>query len=559
VGGSSTLGGLTDVTVSAPSAWHVQGYDADAGVWKNTSHIHGNLAGGIYIHIKNTDSVQLDKGTPFYITGTVGASDQVEVQAADSADPLKGPAVGLVEEDLAVNGEGNGVIIGEIFQFDTATPSWSTNDALYVANTGGLTNVQPTSGYRQIVAYVGRVHASTGTLVLTGASVDPVAGSNGQVQFNDNGGFGGDTGLTFNKTTNALTVGASTVDGGSAKVYGDINLDDGGTFSTTVQSVTPTANRTISFPDATGTVALVSGANGTIQYNDAGTLKGNSDFTVDLDWNNASTVFTGLKLNVTDGAGGSPVGNSDSNLIDVQTGGTSVLRARTNGSILFLAGGYLYASNSIVARYINTDWQINRLALPATGLSDTFLERDDANILAQRNGTASQTFRLYNTWGNNGVDFERLNIRWTGTNSLRIETEAGGTGTARALDLISGSSLLGLGAGAGVRWYVTNNSQFAAASDACTINFGATSDTGFARDSAGVVAITDGSTGTGYVKQTPVLVSALPTAATVGAGTRGFVSDATATTFASVVTGSGTASTAGTVPVYSDGTDWRIG
>jgi hypothetical protein len=335
-GGSSTLGGLTDVTVSAPSAWQVLGYDADAGVWKNTSHIHGNLAGSVYIHIKNTDSVQLDKGTPFYITGTVGASDQVEVQAADSADPLKGPAVGLVEEDLAVNGEGNGVLIGEIFQFDTATPSWSTNDALYVANTGGLTNVQPTSGYRQIVAYVGRVHASTGTLVLTGASVDPVAGSNGQVQFNDNGGFGGDAGLTYNKTTNELTV------------AGDINLDDGGTFSTTVQSVTPTANRTISFPDATGTVALVSGADGTIQYNDAGTNAGDSGLlyddisgsltvggkTVTVDapvinlsqtWNNSSTTFTGLKLNVTDTAS-----LSGSKSIDIQVNGTSIFKILTS-------------------------------------------------------------------------------------------------------------------------------------------------------------------------------------------------------------------------------------
>ena len=92
------------------------------------------------------------------------------------------------------------------------------------------------------------------------------AGSDTEVQFNDNGSLNGDTGLTFNKTTNALTVGASTVDGGSAKIYGDIDLDDGGSFSTTVQAVTPTANRTISFPDATGTVALVNGANGTIQY-----------------------------------------------------------------------------------------------------------------------------------------------------------------------------------------------------------------------------------------------------------------------------------------------------
>ena len=483
-------------------------------------------------------------------TGPTGATGATGADGADGQTVLNGTVdptdnVTGTDGDFYINTTSN-----EIFGPRTAG-AWGSGTSLVgpgggATTLGGLTDVDlttspPTNGEAL-------VYDSVNSEWVPGSAGATAAGSANQIQYNDGaGGLAASADLTWDNTAKELGVG------------GDLNLDDGGTFSTTVQSVTPTANRTISFPDATGTVALVSGSNGTIQYNDAGTLKGNSDFTVDLDWNNASTVFTGLKLNVTDGAGGSPVGNSDSNLIDVQTGGTSVLRARTNGSILFLAGGYLYPSNSIVARYINTDWQINRLALPATGLSDTFLERDDANILAQRNGTASQTFRLYNTWGNNGVDFERLNIRWTGTNSLRIETEAGGTGTARALDLISGSSLLGLGAGAGVRWYVTNNSQFAAASDACTINFGATSDTGFARDSAGVVAITDGSTGTGYVKQTPVLVSALPTAATVGAGTRGFVSDATATTFASVVTGSGTASTAGTVPVYSDGTDWRIG
>lgn len=138
-------------------------------------HIHGNIAGSVYIHIKNTDSVQLDAGTPFYITGTVGSSDRVEIQAADSSDPSKGPAVGLLEANLEVNGEGNGVLIGEIFNYDTDTPNWSTNDPLYVANGGGLTNIKPTSGYRQIIAYVGRIQQGTGTLVLTGTGVDPVA------------------------------------------------------------------------------------------------------------------------------------------------------------------------------------------------------------------------------------------------------------------------------------------------------------------------------------------------------------------------------------------------
>lgn len=56
-------------------------------------------------------------------------------------------------------------------------------------------------------------------------------------------------------------------------------------------------------------------------------------------------------------------------------------------------------------------------------------------------------------------------------------------------------------------------------------------------------------------KFTPVTVASLPAAATIGAGAKAFVSDANATTFASVVAGGG----ANNVPVYSDGTNWRIG
>jgi hypothetical protein len=49
--------------------------------------------------------------------------------------------------------------------------------------------------------------------------------------------------------------------------------------------------------------------------------------------------------------------------------------------------------------------------------------------------------------------------------------------------------------------------------------------------------------------------TALPSAATVGQGARAFVSDATVSTFATAYTGGG----ANKVPVYSDGTVWRIG
>ena len=50
-------------------------------------------------------------------------------------------------------------------------------------------------------------------------------------------------------------------------------------------------------------------------------------------------------------------------------------------------------------------------------------------------------------------------------------------------------------------------------------------------------------------------VATLPSATSSGMGARSFVSDATATTFASTVAGGG----ANKVPVYSDGTNWKIG
>ena len=61
----------------------------------------------------------------------------------------------------------------------------------------------------------------------------------------------------------------------------------------------------------------------------------------------------------------------------------------------------------------------------------------------------------------------------------------------------------------------------------------------------------------GVQKGTTYTVAALPSASgtTAGAGARAFVTDANATTFASIVAGGG----ANGVPVYSDGTNWRIG
>jgi len=70
------------------------------------------------------------------------------------------------------------------------------------------------------------------------------------------------------------------------EVNGDITLDDGGTYTTTLQTITPTAARTISFPDATGTVALVGGSSGQVLYNNAGAVAGGN-----LGYNATTGVF----------------------------------------------------------------------------------------------------------------------------------------------------------------------------------------------------------------------------------------------------------------------------
>jgi len=166
------------------------------------------------------------------------------------------------------------------------------------------------------------------------------AGSAGQIQFHDGqvpAGLGASANLTWDDTAKELGVG------------GDINLDDGGTYATTLQLVTPTADRTISFPDATGTVALVAGSSGQVAYNSAGAQAGDSGLlydatsgsltvggkTVSADapvinlsqtWDNAAVTFTGLKLDVTNTASA-----SGSNLLDLQVGGTSQFQITSTG------------------------------------------------------------------------------------------------------------------------------------------------------------------------------------------------------------------------------------
>jgi hypothetical protein len=154
---------------------------------------------------------------------------------------------------------------------------------------------------------------------------------------------------------------------------------------------------------------------------------------------------------------------------------------------------------------------------------DLLLSRDAAGTLAQRNGINAQTYNIYNTY-TSATNFERGHIGWNDpADTFVIGTEAGsGGGTVRNVALMGGD-----------------------------VGIGTTTPT-VALDVSGSIAAT------GTIKATPTIVAALPAASTAGAGARTFVTDSAnslSSHHGQTVTGGGT----DFVPVYSDGTTWRVG
>lgn len=151
-------------------------------------------------------------------------------------------------------------------------------------------------------------------------------------------------------------------------------------------------------------------------------------------WNDAATVFTAWKLSVTDSGS-----NSNSLLMDVQVVGGGRITVNKFGdlsvrSVQFQGwwsasqsgtGGISFGSGHGIA------WGSASTNTPAGSISgDTRLYRDGAGILAQRESTNTQAFRLYRTWSDSS-NYEALELAHATYSSAQysiLRTITAGTG-----------------------------------------------------------------------------------------------------------------------------------
>jgi cytoskeletal protein CcmA (bactofilin family) len=159
------LGQLENVanTASNPLINQVLTYDQDNSEWSNA------YPDQTIVLVKNTSGVPMTRGQAVHVTGSNG-NNTFEVELADASDPTKMPAIGIVYEDIPINGQGAVVTFGRANGI-SGISGYTNGDTLYVASgtPGGLTNVKPYGVDLDLIQNVGVVvNHSSGVMFVTG-------------------------------------------------------------------------------------------------------------------------------------------------------------------------------------------------------------------------------------------------------------------------------------------------------------------------------------------------------------------------------------------------------
>ena len=172
-----TESGIKDTSASPGTAGQVLSSTVTGTSWIDPDTLEAAASKLVVIACKNVSGVPILKGTPVYQSGTVGATDVIEVEPADATISTGYlPAIGILQTTLNNNGFGNVVITGEFLNYSTSDiptdrPGGDpfTGDTVYLAVGGGLTCIKPTGAGNAIqnMGLIGKVSGgSAGSITV---------------------------------------------------------------------------------------------------------------------------------------------------------------------------------------------------------------------------------------------------------------------------------------------------------------------------------------------------------------------------------------------------------
>ena len=260
--------------------------------WEDTQGGASETAERIEVTVKNISGGSLSKGTVVHTAPSANPpnGNVIEVIAADYDDITKMPAIGILNETIANEGEGSAVMMGAVSGIDTS--SFSIGDELYVGNLGTLTNSKPTTAGQLIqkIAVVIKSHASNGLIKIFGA------GRSNDVPLplyidNANQRVGiGDSTPSYTLDVNGTIYGSGVRSGryyGTSGTSSYLDLDSGAPYSLLASSEVNVTNSIICNDlEATETGGIVA-SNGSVFAN---RFYGNGNTTYYVDPNNSTTA-----------------------------------------------------------------------------------------------------------------------------------------------------------------------------------------------------------------------------------------------------------------------------
>ena len=479
-----------------------------------------------------------------------------------------------------------------VFSASTPADYFSINNGIYFSGHDGDVTVGSGNGYKTYLAW-GSTGQSAHVINATGAlgfstnlGTTPALsgttgfGSSGQALVSAGSAAapawsGSLTGLTTITTTNDTTISTLTVGKGGGAVatntavgYQTINVNSTGSQNSAVgyqalsNNVTGSNNTAIgssALKANTTAVATLGAITGGTGYN--GGASG-GPFTVQASLSSGTAVVTGgtyptLSITVTTGViTAATLVTNGTGFVDTTTVLTVTSAAMVTAGFAAGGSGFSIPVSTLATGGNNTAVGYQALNANTTGTQNVAVGLSAllVNTTGLRNVAIGQSALAGNTTTNfsTAVGYQAL------TASTAVGNTAIGNGAGQAVTTGTTNTLLGYLAGfSGTNNLTTGSNNTiignSAASSSATVSneitLGNASVTSFRIPGLTITA------GAKWINVGTSTVAALAAAATAGNGARAFVTDALAPAFGSTVAGGGAVS----IPVYSDGTNWKVG